>query len=56
MLDFLLDLGIIRIQTCLMRDCDYAMIKEYIALECTVLMKWGIRFRLYDTMQRRVDR
>ena len=55
MLDFMLDLGFLRIRTELMRKSDYNMMFEYIALELMVL-RWGIRFRLYETMQRRMQR
>lgn len=55
MLDFMLDVGFLSIRTVAMRRSDYAMVYDYIGVEFNVL-KWGFRCRLYDTMQRRVDR
>ena len=55
MLDFMLDLGFLRVRTELMRRSDYNMMFEYIGVEL-MLLRWGFRFRLYDTMQRRYDR
>lgn len=55
MLDFMLDLGFLKIRTELMRNSDYNMCFEYIGLEL-MIFRWGFRCRLYDTMQRRMDR
>ena len=55
MLDFLLDVGFLSIRTVAMRKADYMMVYDYIGLEINFL-RWGFRFRLYDTMERRADR
>jgi hypothetical protein len=55
MLDLHLDLGFLRVSTAVMRQTDYSMVIEFVALEFRVF-KWGFSFRLYDTMQRARDR
>lgn len=56
LLDAWLDCGLFQIQTGIWRVAWNMDCRDYVILEFRVLRKWGLRFRLYDTGMRMMQR
>lgn len=55
-LDAWFDCGLFQIQTALWRTAWHTDSREYVILDFRILRKWGLRFRLYDTSLRIMER